>query len=67
MGIADMIKDHRLLLPMRATESPADRLQVKGQAGGGAHQDRVADRGDVGALAGFQASRRLRKRLKGLL
>jgi hypothetical protein len=42
VGIADVIEDHRLLLPRCGTQSAADRLQVQAQGIGGAHQDHAA-------------------------
>ena len=56
MGVADVIEDHRLALPRCGTQRTADHLQVQRQAGGGAHQDRAADGGDVGALGNDHAA-----------
>ena len=41
MGIADVIEDHGFLFSRCGPQGPADHLQVKGKAGGGAHQDRA--------------------------
>ena len=41
MGIADVIKDHGLLLPSCGPQGPADHLQVEAQGSGGTHQDRA--------------------------
>ena len=55
MGIADVIEDHSLVLPRRWTERSAHHLQVEAQGSGGAHQDRAAHRGDIGALGNDHA------------
>ena len=41
MGIADVIKDHGLLLPSCGPQGPADHLQIEAQGCGGTHQDRA--------------------------